>query len=127
MMKQITLIVGNRVGALADVTEILGKNGINIASISAQGFGEKGLIRFITTDVNSAVNHLRKAGFDPIVNDVIILKLLDKPGELFKVTKKLSRKGVNLHSVYILGREGNRTEIVIEPEDYQKALKALSK
>ncbi len=127
MMKQITVLVENKPGALAEVTEAIGRSGINIISISAQGFENTGVIRVLTTDVTTAINELKKKGYEAVVNDIIILKLLDKPGELYKVTKKLSREGLNLRAVYIIGKEGEKTVVAIDPEDYKKALTVISK
>lgn len=127
MMKQITVIIENKIGALASITEILGKSGINIVSISAQGFENTGIVRILTPDIVTATNELAKAGFNALVSDVIILKMLDKPGELYKTTKKLSKDGVNIRSVYIIGKDSEgRTEVVIDPEDYKRALKLLN-
>lgn len=127
MMKQITVIIENKIGALASITEILGKSGINIVSISAQGFENTGIVRILTPDIVTATNELAKAGFNALVSDVIILKMLDKPGELYKTTKKLSKDGVNIRSVYIIGKDNEgRTEVVIDPEDYKRALKLLN-
>lgn len=127
MMKQITVIIENKIGALASVTDILGKSGVNIVSISAQGFENTGIIRILTPDVVTATNELSKSGFNAVVTDVIILKMLDKPGELSKATRKLSRDGVHVRSVYIIGKDSEgRTEVVIDPEDYKRALKALN-
>ncbi len=127
MMKQITVIIENKIGALASITDILGKSGINIVSISAQGFENTGIVRILTPDIVTATNELAKAGFNALVSDVIILKMLDKPGELYKTTKKLSKDGVNIRSVYIIGKDNEgRTEVVIDPEDYKRALKLLN-
>ena len=127
MMKQITVIIENKIGALASITDILGKSGINIVSISAQGFENTGIVRILTPDIVTATNELAKAGFNALVSDVIILKMLDKPGELYKTTKKLSKDGVNIRSVYIIGKDSEgRTEVVIDPEDYKRALKLLN-
>ncbi len=126
MMKQLTIIVENKAGALADVTEALGRGGVNIISISAQGFENTGIIRVLTTDVNTALNELSKAGYNAIINDIIVLKMIDRPGELYKVAKKLSREGINLRSVYIIGKENGKTVVAIDPEDYEKALKIIS-
>lgn len=126
MMKQLTIIVDNKVGALADVTEVVSRSGINIISISAQGFENSAVIRLLTTDVNTAMSYLSKAGYNAVVSDIIVLKLIDRPGELYKVVKKLSKEGLNLRSVYIIGKEGDRTLVAIDPEDYKKALKIVS-
>ena len=126
MMKQITVIIENKIGALASITDVLGRNGVNIVSISAQGFENTGIIRILTPDVLTATNELSKAGFNAVVSDVIILKMIDRPGELSKTTKKLSKDGLNIRSVYIIGKDNEgRTEVVIDPEDYKKALKVL--
>lgn len=125
-MKQLTIIVENKVGALADVTEALSRKGVNIISIAAQGFENTGIIRVLTTDVNTALNELSKAGYNAIVNDVIVLKMPDRPGELYKIAKKLSREGINLRSVYIIGKENDKTVVAIDPEHYEKALKVIS-
>ncbi|MGB9635490.1 MAG: ACT domain-containing protein [Candidatus Micrarchaeia archaeon] len=125
-MKQITVVVDNRVGALADVTEAIGRSGINIISISAQGFDKTGVIRLLTADVNTALNELSRAGFNATVNDIIVLKLPDRPGELYKVAKKLSKEKINLRAVYIIGKENDKTVVAIDPEDYKKAVTLFS-
>lgn len=126
-MKQITVIIENKIGALASITEILGRSGINIVSISAQGFENTGIIRILTPDIVTATNELSKSGFNAIVSDVIILKMIDRPGELYKTTKKLSKDGLNIRSVYIIGKDSEgRTEVVIDPEDYNRALKVIN-
>ena len=127
MMKQLTVVVENRPGALADVAEALGRSGVNILSISAQAFENRGVFRILTTDVNTAVNELNRAGMNSVVSDIIVMKLLDKPGELYKVTKKLSQRGINLRSVYIIGKENDKTVVAIDPEDYKAALSVISK
>lgn len=126
MMKQLTILVENKVGVLADIAGALGRSGVNIISISAQGFEKTGVIRVLTTDVNTAMKELSKAGYNAVINDIIILKMLDKPGELYKVAKKLSREGISLRSVYIIGKENDKTVVAIDAEDYGKALKVIS-
>jgi len=125
-MKQITVIIENKIGALASITDVLGRSGVNIVSISAQGFENTGIIRILTPDIITATNELSKAGFNAVVSDVIILKMIDRPGELSKTTKKLSKDGLNIRSVYIIGKDNEgRTEVVIDPEDYKRALKVI--
>jgi hypothetical protein len=131
-LKEITVIVPNKVGALAEVADVLGSNGINIISISAVGIGEKGIIRLITSDEKSSVNVLtkyiaeKKGSYELKVGDVIVVELADKPGELAKVCKKLAKANINLEAVYLL-RGRNGVEAVIKPEEIETAIKELKK
>ncbi|MEM2175382.1 MAG: ACT domain-containing protein [Candidatus Micrarchaeia archaeon] len=132
-MKEITVFVPNKVGALAEVAEVLGENGINIISVSAVGIGEKGVIRLITSDEKSAINVLAKylatktgGGYEMKIGDVIIVKLVDRPGELAKVCRKLARANINLEAVYLL-REKDGVEVAIKPEKLETAIKELKK
>ena len=131
-MKEITVIVPNEVGALAEIADVLGSNGINIISISAVGLGEKGIIRLITSDEKSSINVLtkymaeKKGRYEMKVGDVIVVKLVDRPGELAKVCKKLAKANINLEAVYLL-RERGGVEVVIKPEKMEVAVKELKK
>ncbi|MEM3030377.1 MAG: ACT domain-containing protein [Candidatus Micrarchaeia archaeon] len=124
-MRQITVLVENRVGALADVTEALGASGVNIKSISAQGSGNEGVIRLITEDERTAVNALEKAGFRVSVGDVMTIKLRHRPGELAKIARKLARAGVNIECIYQLSSDRESAELVLKPDSIENATRAL--
>ena len=131
IMKEITVLVPNKVGALADVTEALGNNGVNIESISAQGFGNQGVIRIITSDEKSAMHALTKMaaskeGYEIKMGEVLTITMADKPGELAKIARKISRAGVNLECIYQL-RKDHEVQLVIKPENLIEAAAALKK
>ena len=131
-MKEITVIVPNKIGALADVTEALGNNGINIESIAAQGFRDQGVIRIITSDEKSAMHVLTKMSavkegeYEIKIGDVIIISMPDRPGELAKIARKIARAGLNLESVYQLKKD-HEVQLVIKPEKLEDAAAALRK
>ncbi|MEM2974256.1 MAG: ACT domain-containing protein [Candidatus Micrarchaeia archaeon] len=130
-MKEITVLTMNRVGALADVAEALGNNGINIDSISAQSFKDMGVIRIITSDEKSAMHALMKMaavkeGFEIKLGDVIIVSIPDKPGELAKIAKKIARAGINIECIYQLKRD-HEVQVVIKPEKLEDAVSTLKK
>jgi hypothetical protein len=126
-VKEITVVTKNNVGALADVCEALGKVGVNIKAISAQGVGDKGVIRVVTEDDVTARNVLGKAGFKFDYGEVVSVKMKDRPGELAKIARKLAASGVDIESVYIGGRTGSEVEVLFKPESPSKALAALRK
>lgn len=130
-MKEITVIVPNKVGVLAEVADELGRNGINIVSISAMGIGETGVIRLITSDERSAMNVLtrytatKRDHYEVRMADAMIVSIPDKPGELAKICKRMAKLGINIETVYLLKREGGTADLVVRPERLEDALREL--
>lgn len=125
-MKELSVITDNRIGTLANIAEALGGVGINIEAIAAYEQGGRALFRLITPDATSARKALEKApGVQGIVvSDVVVLKLMNRPGELGKITRKMANRGIDLESIYIVSRKDDATEIAIKPveEHFKKAL-----
>jgi hypothetical protein len=127
-MKEIVAIAGNDVGSLALVAEALGSVGVNIEAISAYGLDGKAVFRIITSDVATALKALSKLPNVQVKEgDTIVYKMINRPGELGKVTRKLANKGVNIESLYIVSRKQDFTEVAIRPleRDLEKAREVL--
>jgi hypothetical protein len=126
-MEQLTILVKDEPGALADICEAFGRSGVNIKAISAEGLGEAGIIRVITEDVNTAKRALGREGYSYSVAEIVAIKLTDKPGELGKITRKLADEDVNIQYIYILGREKGMTDIALRVGDVENARIVLEK
>ncbi len=127
-MKEITIMVNNDVGSLATIAESLGSVGVNIEAISAYGTNNKAIFRVLTNDPQTTVKVLSKIPEVMIKEaDTIVYKMINRPGELGKITRKLANRGVNLESLYIVSRKQDFTEIAIRPieSDMEKAKDAL--
>lgn len=123
-MKELTIVARNEVGALAQVAEALGSVGVNIEAISAYGKDGDAVFRIITPDPASAVKAISKLPAVKKVHEaeVVVLKMINRPGELGKITRKLANRGVNLESLYIVSRKIDTTEVAIKPVDEHVAL-----
>ena len=55
------------------------------------------------------------------------LKLIDRPGELAKITKLMLKAGVHIENVYMLGRnpEEKLAELAFKVNDIEKAKEVL--
>ena len=123
-MKELTVTTKNAVGSLAAVAEALGGVGVNIEAISCYGIGEKAIFRIMTGDVTSAVKALsRVPDLEVSESDALVLKMINRPGELGKIMRKLANQGISLESLYIVSRKPDYTEVAFKPakKDLEKA------
>jgi hypothetical protein len=115
----------NKPGELARVTEALATRAVNIMAIASESGSKRPFLRIVTNDASSAKKALDTAGFDFEQNGVISVELLDRPGELAKIAKRLARAQVNVESLYIIGKRSGKTELAVAVDDEKKAKKVL--
>lgn len=120
-MKQFTIQVPNGPGAIAKVTETLAKGAVNIKAISSEIRAQYGLIRVVTSDEASTRNMLQKARFRFDESEILVLSLIDRPGELSKYARKIADAGINVESIYILDSANGKTNIAIKVDNLKKA------
>ena len=125
-MKDLTVIVEHKPGSLADVGELLGKNGINMEGICGYPEKDRGILHVLVEDDSTARWLLENNGFEiRAVRDVLVLdigNIAGKPGTGGKMARKLGNYGVNIDLLYLA--ENNR--IVLGVDDLNRAHKALN-
>ena len=124
-MKEFRVFVADKPGELARVTEALATNAVNIRAIASATTGQAGFLRIVTNDVATTEKALKQAGLKYDIADILNLELLDRPGELAKISRRLARAAVNVQSLYILGSKNGRTEIALVVDDMEKAKAVL--
>jgi len=124
-MKEFKVFVQDKPGELARVTEALAARSVNIRAIASEGSKEQSFLRVVTNDVATTQKALEAAGLKFTLAEIVIMELLDRPGELSKVARRLARNGVNVESIYILGSKDGVTEIAIVASDVEKAKRAI--
>jgi hypothetical protein len=120
-MKEFKIFVKHKPGELARVTEALASRAVNIKAIASESKGEEALLRVVTSDVNTTIKALDASGTKYDFNDIMTLSLIDRPGELAKVAKKLGKAKINIESIYILGQKNGKTEVALVLDDMKKA------
>ncbi|HYY47070.1 MAG TPA: ACT domain-containing protein [Thermoplasmata archaeon] len=124
-MKEFKVFVADRPGELARVTEALASAAVNIRAIASETKRDTSFLRVVTSDVTTTEKALSLAGLKYELSDIMNLDLLDRPGELAKVARRLARAGINVHSLYILGSKNGRTEVALVVDDPERAKSAL--
>ena len=126
-LKQISVFLENKKGRLAEVTDILGKNGINIKAMSLADTSDFGVLRLIVNDPDRCVTILKSSGFVAQETDVIGIEVEDKPGGLFRVLDILEKNSINVEYMYATVEKNKNFAIVIFKVDVkERAMKILS-
>ncbi len=127
MVRQFEITVQNKIGALADVSEALARTKINIRAISTEvKDAGLGVIKVIKEDEHATRKVLSARDFEFDEYDVVPVRLIDRPGELARLSRGLANLGVDIESVFVLHKENGFTEIALKVSDLAKARKLLS-
>jgi len=126
MLKQLTVFVENRQGALVDITDILAKNGVNIRALSIADTKDFGILRLIVNDNETAQKTLGDAGYLLKMTDVVGVKIGDAPGKLSGALDVLDKNNVNMEYLYaFMTRTERHAYVVLRVEDNAAAEAAL--
>ncbi len=120
-MKRIIITAQDEVGVLANITEVLAKEDINLESINTEGRGDSGLVILTTEECDRALHVLMNAGYRAVTDDALIVKLRDEPGALAKVAARFRDAAVNIQSLHLLNRHGDYATVIMTADDRAKA------
>jgi len=130
LIKEIVVSMVNKIGVLADMSQVLAGRGVNIEAVVGYAKGDNTAdIMLVTNDSIHASESLRKAGYNALKeNEVIMLDLENKPGALKYITAKLAAEGIDIKYVYGTVCSGKcPARIVFSTTDNQKALAVFKK
>ena len=101
-MKDLSIVLANRPGALAEMGEALGRAGVSIEGGGVFVVGGTGVAHFLCKDGEAASQVLERAGVRVLaVRDVVILRLRQsEPGQLGEISRRMSDAGINIEVQY---------------------------
>ena len=122
MTKDLTVVLENRPGTIADLGEALGEAGINIDGMCGFPCEGKGILHILVDDASGARRALEAIGFKVTSErEVFLLETEDRPGMLGEVSRKIANAGVNVDLLY----KATKTKLVIGADDLEKAQTAI--
>lgn len=123
---QISIFLENRAGELADVVDVLARNGIDVKAVTLADMADFGILRIIVEDAERTRAVLKEAGFTVDRTRVIAAEVPDRPGGLADAVRALKGGGVNVEYMYSAARKsGERAIIVFRVDEVSKAVDAL--
>ena len=121
-IKQLTVFVENRQGALVEITDLFAANHVDMRALSIADTQDFGILRVIVNDTDEALRILRASGHLVQATDVIAVKISDAPGKLSAALHALNIAGVNVEYLYaFLARTQRHAYVVLRVADNEKA------
>ena len=124
MPKDLTVILTNRPGTLADAAEALARGGVNIEGACGFPAGGEGVLHVLVDDADRARSGLEQAGLEVRAErDVVVLgPLPQQPGTLGTALRGIADAGANVDLLYLT--EDGR--VVVSGEDVEAIRRAAN-
>jgi len=100
VVRQLSLFLENKPGALAAVCQALADKKINIFAISVLDAVDHAVVRMVVSDSHKATHLLGDHGVLVIEREVILLEGRSRPGELASIAKRLADHKINIEYAY---------------------------
>jgi hypothetical protein len=112
-IKQFTVAVENRPGAVAEIAKTLGNARVNILALLGTAQGTSGALQLVVEDARRARKALDEAKLSYQETAAEEYELPNKAGALAQYLDKLAAKGVNLSSIHATAAKGGRKAVVV--------------
>jgi hypothetical protein len=122
MATDLTIMLEDRPGILAELGEALGGAQVNIEGFCGYRSDGSGVVHLLVDDAGAARSALEGAGF--AVQDeqeVVVVDIEDRPGALGVIARRISDADVSL----TLGYLATNTRLVVGAEDLEKLRAAV--
>lgn len=120
-VRQISVFLENRSGQLAEITQVLAANNIDLRAISIAETSDYGVLRLILDDAQKATDVLLAQGYILSMTPVNVVEVPDQVGGLSAVLRVLADGHMDIEYMYSLftHREG-KAYMVFRVNDEEK-------
>lgn len=125
-LKQLSVFVENKQGALVAITDTLARHNVNIRALSIADTEDFGILRLIVNDNETALKTLSDEGYLIKTTDVVGVKIGDAPGKLSSALAVLDKASINMEYLYaFMTRTEKHAYVVLRVADNKNAETAL--
>ena len=127
-IKQISIFVENKPGALDGLTGVLAQNRVDLRALSLAETSEFGIVRIIVNDVYQATTVLKDAGYVHNLTPVVAVAIPDVPGGLNRVLQVLANANINVEYMYAFlgGKHSDGAYMIFRVADAEAAEQTLA-
>ena len=126
VVRQLSIFLENKPGVLASVASALASAKINLLGITVSDTVDHAVVRLVVSDPIRARDSFEEAGVLTIENDILAIRMSNRPGELARYARLLAQAKLNIEYVYASasGPRGG-TLVYIRVDDVDRAAKIL--
>jgi hypothetical protein len=125
-LKQLSIFLENKPGALSAACRLLAKGQINIQNCTLADTQQFGILRLIVQDWERAKDLLEKNGCVVKLTEVVAIDVEDQPGGLANILDALDGTGINVEYMYAFA--GSQKVVLVfrfdKPDEAIKQLQA---
>ena len=125
-VKQISVFIENKKGALASCTRFIADNGINIRALSIADTQDFGILRIICDDPKQTDSILKNGGYITTVTDVLATEIEDRPGSMATILEVLAEAQVVVEYTYAFLAPDGHAYMIFRVDDNAVASAALA-
>ena len=117
-MKDLSIILENRPGALAEMGEALGRAGVSVEGGGAFVVGGSGIAHFLFVDGDAARQALDAAGIRVLEEREVLVQRLNQaqPGQRGRISRRMAEAGVNIEVIY----SNHDNNLILVVNDYER-------
>lgn len=119
-MNRITIICKSASNTVTEVTSLLSEHNINIQKIDFNQFGEDAFLSISVSDYEKAFTLITDKGYNTIAEEVVLLRGKDQPGELARISRKLTDLGVQIRSLTLVDVSSGGSVAAISTTDNER-------
>lgn len=125
-MKRIMVVAADRKGLIADLGELLERNGINIKSIDALDEDGTAYISLEVDRYDDALNLLRDTEFQAVPEEVLVIRIEDRPGGLARIARRLAEHDIDIRGMTMLQRANGWCAVAVATDDLGRTREVLA-
>jgi len=122
MPVEFSVTLQDRPGALARLGQMLGEAAVNIEAIQGTSREGHAFVHFVPRDPQQAARILDAAGIGYTQREVLLVKVLDKPGMLGDVALVMAQANVNIDAIYVT----TKGHVVLGVDDLDGAIQVAA-
>jgi hypothetical protein len=128
LVRQFSVFLQNKVGALHELTRTLGAASVHICGLSVVDTADSAVIRMVVDDPDHARSAMEDAGIPHSESTLVVVELPQGPEKLAAMLRQLVAAEVNLQYTYsLMVRPHDKACLALHCEDPDYAREVLTK